>query len=171
LRKFDSFLTGDRGHQLIENNIHKALEIKKELVDQALEETYNEKKSAAQAKHLQNLQSACPCLYAYTEKHIPGSIFFVAVSGIFKSKYVFLDKAFLNLPNAERLKAIKEEIEKHFAKMEGKITSFGNITHYTLLDDPSGDDEERQSFDTEGNEIELPADRKRFPIINAYCRV
>ncbi len=46
---------------------------------------------------------------------------------------------------------IKEEIEKHFEKYNGKIEFFGEILYYDFYDD-----EEVLYFDTEGNPLESP---------------
>ncbi|HPF07595.1 MAG TPA: hypothetical protein PK293_16250 [Spirochaetota bacterium] len=161
-RRFDSFLAGEAYPENIISNLHAALDVDKNEINELLRETEIEFQKEMEVERLkrdeEGRKNFVPYLYCHTERRIPSPIFVCAILGADRLKIRKLPADFCTLSyekqNDVRKKAIKEIIEK----FDGTIPSFGRIKYFTQrleYDDPEN---ERKVYNIKGELITDPPD-------------
>jgi len=160
IRRFDSFIAGEKYNKNFINSLHIALEVPKEQFDLILHETEQLIQKDIDEKKVRQTdfdrRSFVPYLFCHTEYKRPMSIWLCAMTGAYRTRNLPL--YFNSLSELEQLTAIKELIDEILKRHNGQIPNFGDIICFTAKRSYDDTESEREVYDLKGNLISNPLD-------------
>lgn len=163
IRRFDSFISEDYYNKNFTGSLHLALEVPEEEIDSRLRETEQEIRKDIDEQKARKTdierRSFVPYLLCHTERRIPSPIFICAIMGSDRLKIQKLPLNFNSLSPEEKTAIRKKLIEETVNRFERGIPAFGQITFFTQRLEYDDEEDEREVYDLNGDQI-LDPDEK-----------
>lgn len=160
-RRLDQLLHNLEYNRTIMNNLHVALGVTRQEVQEKLEETAREIEQERLQEEERERRVFVPYLFCQTERRIPSPIFVCAILNAVSMKYVYLPPDYNQRSDSEQEEIRRALIAEKLGKNDGRIPSFGKITCFTLRRAYDDSEEEREVYDLEGNLMPRPPEGTR----------
>jgi len=166
-RRLDQLLQNLEYNSCLIKNLHTALDVPRQQVDEKLAETafeLEEERRREEARQEERERRVfVPYLFCQTERRIPGPIFVCAILNAVSMKYVYLPPYYNQRSDREQEEIRVALVAEKLQKNDGRIPSFGKITCFTLKRFYDDSEEEREVYDLEGNPVpEPPAEARKI---------
>jgi len=159
-RRLDSFLAGEEYPENIISNLHTALDVDKNVINELLRETEIEFQKEMEEERLkrdeEGRKNFVPYLYCHTERRIPSPIFVCAILGADRLRFRKLPLNFNTLSPKKQNKIRIDVIKDTLSRYGGGIPTFGRIICFTerlYFDDNIA---ERKVYNINGNLLISP---------------
>lgn len=160
-RRLDQLLQNLEYNDTIIKNLHVALDVPRQQVDEKLAETASELEEERRREEERERRVFIPYLFCQTERRIPSPIFVCAILNAVSMKYVYLPPDYNQRSDREQEEIRVALVAEKLQKNDGRIPSFGKITCFTLKRFYDDSEEEREVFDLEGNLMIHPPEGTR----------
>ncbi len=164
-RRFDDFIQGVKYNGIIIDNLHLALEVPEEEVDEILRKTKLEIEREIEENTARQIdferRGFVPYLYCQTANKRPVQIWLCALMKADHSKEKKLPLYFNSLKNNKQIAAVKELIAEVLNRHNGVIPGWGKIICFTLKRYYDDIESQRRVYDLNGNIIHNPPDEYR----------
>ncbi len=163
-RRLHEFLNDLQCNSMVVDNLHVALDVPREEINEKLKETQCELEEERRQQEERERREFVPFLYCNTERRIPSPIFVCAILGSDRMKYIKLAPDF-NDQSPERQKhIIKAFIEDRLKRLEefgGSIPAFGKVISFSLQRYYDYEESDIEVYDLKGELIPDPPEGAR----------